>query len=58
MITEPLAPASIAASGDNASVGNIGATIDAAVMTPTVVEPVIIFPMMPITNGSRMAGKP
>ena len=50
--------ASIAASGDRLRLPSMGATSEAAVITPTVVEPVIMLPMMPITNGSRMAGKP
>ena len=58
MITEPLAPANIAASGDRLRLPNIGATKEAAVITPTVVEPVIIFPIIPITNGNKMVGNP
>ena len=58
MITEPLAPASMAASGESARVGSMGATSDAAVITPTVVEPVIMLPMMPMTKGRRIDGKP
>ena len=27
-------------------------------LSPTVVEPVIILPMMPMTNGNRIAGRP
>ena len=36
----------------------MGATREAAVMTPTVVDPVIMFPRMPMTKGSRIAGSP
>ena len=57
-MTDPLAPASMAASGDRPRLPSIGATKEAAVITPTVVEPVIILPMMPITKGSKIAGKP
>src|SRR5690606_14939577 len=55
---EPLAPASIAASGESPSVPSIGATSDAAVITPTVVEPVIMLPITPIANGNRIGGRP
>ena len=57
-MTEPLAPASMAASGESARVGSMGATSDAAVITPTVVEPVIMLPMMPMTKGRRIDGRP
>ena len=58
MIIEPLAPASIAASGESARVPNMGATREPAVITPTVVEPVIMLPTMPMTNGSKIDGSP
>ena len=58
MIIEPAAPASIVASGLSPRVSIIGAATEAAVMTPTVVEPVIMFPATPSTNGRKIAGRP
>ena len=58
MIIEPAAPASIVASGLRPSVSIIGAATEAAVITPTVVEPVIMLPATPRTNGRKMAGSP
>ena len=58
MMMEPDAPASIVASGLNPSVPIIGAATEAAVITPTVVEPVTMLPAMPNTNGRKMAGSP
>src|SRR3954465_15214511 len=54
----PADAASIVASGLRPSVGIIGATIDAAVITPTVVDPVIMLPTMPNTNGRKIVGSP
>ena len=54
----PAAAASIVASGLNPSVGIIGAVIDADVITPTVVDPVIMLPTTASTNGRKIAGSP
>src|SRR3970282_655817 len=58
MITDPDAPASMVASGLKPSVGIIGAEIDAAVITPTVADPVIMLPTTPRTNGRKIGGRP
>jgi len=36
----------------------VGATIDADVITLTVVDPVIMLPTTPSTNGRKIAGSP
>ena len=54
----PADAASIVASGLRCSAGIIGATIDADVITPTVVDPVIMLPTTPNTNGRKIAGSP
>ena len=58
MMIDPAAPASIVASGLRPSVSIIGAATDAAVITPTVVEPVIRLPATPSANGRKMGGSP
>ena len=58
MIIEPAAPASIVASGLSPRVSIIGAATDAAVITPTVVEPVMRLPATPSTNGRKMGASP
>ena len=54
----PADAANIVASGLNPSLAIIGDTIDAAVITPTVVDPVIRFPIVPSTNGRKIVQRP
>ena len=58
MMIEPAAPASIVASGERLRVSIMGAAIEAAVITPTVVDPVIMFPTIPRTKGRKIGGSP
>src|SRR5699024_10435407 len=58
IMIDPLAAANIVTSGDNPSGPIIGPTNDAPVITPTVVEPVIIFARTPIINGNKITGIP
>src|SRR5829696_7806623 len=56
--TPPADAANIVASGLKPSAGIIGATIVADVITPTVVDPVIMFPMIPSTKGRKIGDRP